>query len=152
MCACVCAVEADDVRFSPDVGVYRVNERITCTARGYPTPSTRWQQVRRDGSVSSWVAGPLLTITDDMVGNNTWRCQATNMLGSADRTISFLVVGLCHVLYSVDLPSVLWRCCWSGNWRGTWPVDTCQQQDGHVIWRHLPHNSQILDFGRPNWA
>jgi len=90
-------VAAYGVRFSPDVGVFRVNEMITCSARGYPTPLAHWQRVRDDGGPAPWSTGPVLSITVGMVGDNTWRCRATNIGGSDERIISFLVVGMCLV-------------------------------------------------------
>jgi len=86
---------AYDIRFSSNYNVYRVREEITCTAQGYPAPRVHWEQVRSNGAgVESSVRGPVLRITDDMVGNNTWRCRAVNTIGSAERMIAFLVVGM----------------------------------------------------------
>ena len=100
---------AYDVRFEPPaVGVYRVGDEITCKASGYPAPSIHWQQVRSDGSdAGSSFTGSVLRIYNSMLGDNTWRCRAVNVLGSAEQVISYVVIGTvydlqCNVMITVS--------------------------------------------------
>jgi len=94
-------VAAYDVRFEPAaVGVYRVGDTITCKASGYPAPSIHWQQVGSAGSdAGSSYTGSALAITESMMGDNMWRCRAVNVIGTAERLVSFNVIGtVCHMI------------------------------------------------------
>jgi len=92
-CEYVCTAAANSVLFSPFVGVYRVNEEITCTALGYPEPSIYWESVVSNAT-RTVVTGPLLRITEDMVGDNSWQCRAVNVIGSTERLHRFRVLGM----------------------------------------------------------
>ena len=90
---CVSTAPATGIRFSPLVGVFRVNEEVVCTAEGYPAPSVHWERVGSNGSRTA-TTGPVLRITEDMVGLNSWRCRAVNIIGSTDRVHYFTVRGM----------------------------------------------------------
>jgi len=85
-----CTAAAHNIELSPYVGVYRVDETITCTARGYPEPSVHWQSA--DDPASIVVDGPVLRLTDSMIGRNNWICLATNGIGSIRRPHAFRVI------------------------------------------------------------
>ena len=100
---CVCGTQTAtpyDVTFSPHVNIHapphagelRVNDEIGCTARGYPAPAIRWVRVRGSGT-HRVVVGVTLRISEDMMGDNSWRCRAVNVVGSAERLIHFTVIG-----------------------------------------------------------
>jgi len=87
------------VQFSPYLGVYRVNDKIRCTAQGYPAPTVYWYQVVSAGASGVPRSdGPVLRITDEMVGDNTWRCRAGNRYGYTERNLRFRVSGMYHVV------------------------------------------------------
>lgn len=81
------------MRVSPFLGVYRVGDSITCHTSGYPPPVMSWQKVGHSGAVpgSSTIRGPVLRMTEELVGDNTWRCRAVNRLGFDELTVSFTV-------------------------------------------------------------
>ena len=113
------------MQFSPYVGVYRVNEKITCTAGGYPAPSVSWEPVRSPGaSAASSSTGSVLTITDDMVGDNTWRCRAENAIGSTERLHSFTVNGTWQILIQFRRSDKRWSEVWLGFRFGDEPRDS----------------------------
>jgi len=78
-----------------------VNEQITCSAQGYPTPTIRWQQVGHTGARPvPLTTGPVLRVSYEMVGDNTWKCTAVNDVGSTERFISFRVIGIDDITFA----------------------------------------------------
>lgn len=79
-----------DVTVTEEKLVYSVGETIQCSARGNPAPSVIWQEYQ-DGTFFNKTSEGTLIVTGDMQGNNTYRCVASNKIGTIDRTISFEV-------------------------------------------------------------
>jgi len=61
---------------SPVYPEYEVGTTITCYADAFPIPTITWQSLR----TNDWYNSQSFTITEDMVGNQTMRCHAENII------------------------------------------------------------------------
>jgi hypothetical protein len=67
-----------------------VGESIICQATGSSPINTQW--IPATGAAPS--QGYSMTLTDAMIGVNTWTCVASNAFGNDSRQITFNVTGL----------------------------------------------------------
>ena len=58
----------------PVSDIYHVGEEIVCSSLGNPYPAFAWTLVNS----STEIAGNILHITTEMIGENIWYCTATN--------------------------------------------------------------------------
>ena len=72
-------------RFSP-------GEIINCTAEGNPAPTVKWAPMK---TARPHFPGAELMVTTEMVGENSWKCEATNtpkdLPQRIEKTIDFTV-------------------------------------------------------------
>jgi len=90
---CGCAAGAYDVTISPRHDQYSVGDVIACSARGFPAPEIRWS--RDDDDDVTVTSHANLSVSADMLGDNSWTCSAQNELNhgqSATLSIQFTVV------------------------------------------------------------
>ena len=82
-------MSADYVRepyITPAGDTFYVGDVITCHASGNPAPSYHWEQVNpADGGT---VEGADLLLTEDMLGENEWRCEAANEVENQVHTVT----------------------------------------------------------------
>jgi hypothetical protein len=69
---------------------YTVGDIILCEAIGTPPVNTQW--IPASGALPR--QGVNLSVTNDMTGNNTWTCVASNAFGNDSQQIAFIVSGL----------------------------------------------------------
>jgi len=90
---CGCAAAAYDVTISPRHDQYSVGDVIACSARGFPAPEIRWS--RDDDDDVTVTSHANLSVSADMLGDNSWTCSAQNELNHGQSTtlsIQFTVV------------------------------------------------------------
>ena len=70
---------------------YMPGEKITCSAEGNPSPTIYWKNEENDNEI----AHPILDITTDMKGQQTYTCVAYNeirgQIHTITKTLSFRV-------------------------------------------------------------
>jgi hypothetical protein len=74
---------------------YEIGDTITCNADAVPLPSFVWTEML---SQTDFVV-QTLTITENMVGPAIFRCQITNIVGSANIFVNTTVNRTCLQLY-----------------------------------------------------
>lgn len=65
-----------NVKYVPNKKVFKVGDTVNCTADGYPLPRFTWLAVRSPGGRE--VRSGVLKITENMIGDNEWKCTATS--------------------------------------------------------------------------
>ena len=65
-----------NVKYVPNKKVFKVGDTVNCTADGYPLPRFTWLAVRSPGGRE--VRSNVLKITENMIGDNEWKCTATS--------------------------------------------------------------------------
>ena len=76
-------------------------DTLICSASGNPAPAFLWRKLSGSGRPGD-LNNEVLVITEDMVGNNTYACVASNILingavRSLGKTVIFVVFGKCYV-------------------------------------------------------
>lgn len=94
--------EVHSVEITPQRKEFYVGEKIACGANGYPEPSYRWMPVVSPGTRQ--VSGNVLEIQENMIGQNEWKCEATNDAGNGieeeSMEIEFIVLPATEPPYS----------------------------------------------------
>jgi len=90
MCDIV-AVPAYDITVTPQQHRYAVNDVITCSAQGFPTPEIQWTRRGTPGNPADdvTVRRSNLTVSEEMVGSmsSSWTCTARNELNTEPLTV-----------------------------------------------------------------
>ena len=76
------------ISVSPDKGSYQPGETISCTALAKPSADYVWIDSNSTDTVSE---SSVLTITESMLGYQTFMCRAYNQYGNATITREFNV-------------------------------------------------------------
>jgi len=76
-----------NIEYSPSKTSYEIGDVLTCTADANPLPSYVWTDVLANVDYASQT----FTITEAMVGPAIFRCQVTNLVGSANVFINTTV-------------------------------------------------------------
>jgi len=78
-----------NLQITPKQLIYKLGERIRCSAEGNPEPWYQWTNLI-NGTV---IQGSVLVITVDMVGkDHTFQCKATNEYNGVKHNLSTIVV------------------------------------------------------------
>ena len=72
--------------------VFQIDDQLNCTSVGEPEPDITWE-VTTDSNVTIPMIGQTLTVTEDMIGNSTAKCLATNALDTEYKEIQLTVIG-----------------------------------------------------------
>ena len=75
-----------------------MGEIINCTARGSPEPDIRWEAVISSGPTAQ--SSQQLLIKEDMIGENRWKCVASNTATQFEFEEEFIdfTVGECLII------------------------------------------------------
>ncbi|KAI0231896.1 hypothetical protein LSAT2_017753 [Lamellibrachia satsuma] len=65
-----------NAKYVPNKKVFYLGETVNCTADGYPLPRFTWLPLRSRGGRE--VRSSVLKITENMIGDNEWKCTATS--------------------------------------------------------------------------
>ena len=89
MNVCSFSDSARDVAIYPESVLYMLYEgdMFSCSARGNPEPSFKWNKIAGNGNPES-MEGPQLILTSSMVGQNVYECIAMNLVNGTMHNVT----------------------------------------------------------------